>query len=74
MSDADIASKLNTFDWKVRNYKKFNYVISDNKILEVIDILFDLDLKIKNGSKKDFFDRSILFELFLLNFNRIRLL
>ncbi len=74
LSDAEIATKIATFDWKVRNYKKYNYVISDNKILEIIDTLFDLDLKIKNGSKKDFFDRSLLFELFLLNFNRTRLL
>lgn len=63
-SNEEIAKELGIKEGRVYVLKKYMYTLSINKLLSVLDDLYNLDYNIKSGQV----DRIYAFEMFLLNF------
>lgn len=65
LNESSIASNLRANPYRVRKSMQVAYKISQNKINNVLDKIYQLDYTIKSGQ----IDRFVGFELFLINFN-----
>ena len=65
LNESSIASNLRANPYRVRKSMQVAYKISQTKINNVLDKIYQLDYTIKSGQ----IDRFVGFELFLINFN-----